>query len=241
MEETYNTQAIILDRLPFKENDTKIIVFSRDKGKLDLVAKGARRTKSKTAGHIEPLTLSKLMVIRSRNDFDYVGTALGEVFFDNIKNNIEKINYAGRALKLVNDLSRKEEGEGEQIFLLLLDFLLSLDIDRQLNHDLLYNFFILKFLSASGFSPNIETCVDCNKKIIANKNSFLNLEKGGIICNDCHTEEINEKIFKVSDEFIKILKFSLSNNFDKLVNLSLNNKEEREVKRGISSFLKYNF
>jgi len=241
MGETYITRAIILDRLPFRENDIKIIAFSCKSGKLELIARGAKKIKSKIASHVEPLTLSKLMVIRGKNDFDYVGTAQGEVFFNNLKTDLEKMYYAGKVLRLVNDLSRKEEGEGEIIFSLLLDFLLYLNMDCELNHDLLYNFFTLKFLAASGFSPNIEYCVSCDKKIIVNKNSFLNLEKGGVICNDCHDGVTNQNIFKASDEFIKILKFCLSNNFDKLINLKLGKIEEEEVKKGISLFLKYNF
>lgn len=43
MEETFYTGAIILKRSPWRENDSKVIVYSLEKGKLELVARGTKR------------------------------------------------------------------------------------------------------------------------------------------------------------------------------------------------------
>jgi hypothetical protein len=127
MEPTFNTRAIILDRQDFRENDSRIICYSEDRGKLELVARGAKKLKSKSSGHIEPLTLSRLMVVQGK-DVNYVGTATGENFYSNIKEDFDKVLIAKQALALVEKMTREGEvGGHEDVFNLLKDFLDNLE------------------------------------------------------------------------------------------------------------------
>ena len=87
MEETYATKAIVLNRVPFRENDIRVSLYSSDQGRLDLIARGARKTKSKIAGHIEPISLARIMVIRGKR-LDYLGSAINEASYFNIKNDL---------------------------------------------------------------------------------------------------------------------------------------------------------
>jgi DNA repair protein RecO len=123
MEQTYNTRAIILNRLDFREHDSRIICYSADRGKLELVARGAKKLKSKSSGHLEPLTLTRLMVVAGK-DYNYAGTATGENFYSNIKSDLDKIFTASEAVKLVEKMTRVGEVDNHaEIFNLLKDFL----------------------------------------------------------------------------------------------------------------------
>jgi DNA repair protein RecO (recombination protein O) len=127
MEASFNIQAIILDKKDFREADSRIICYCPDRGKLELVARGSKKLKSKLAGHTEPLTLVNLMVIVGK-DYNYAGTGQGENFFPEIKNDLEKIKVAGQALNLVNKMTREGELDGQyEIFNLLKSFLESLE------------------------------------------------------------------------------------------------------------------
>jgi DNA repair protein RecO (recombination protein O) len=123
MEITYNTRAIILNRVDFREHDSRIICYSADRGKLELVARGAKKLKSKSSGHLEPLTLTRLMVVEGK-DYNYAGTAIGENFYSNIKSDLDKIFMASEAVKLVEKMTREGEVDNHaEIFNLLKDFL----------------------------------------------------------------------------------------------------------------------
>jgi DNA repair protein RecO (recombination protein O) len=150
MEDTYNTRAIILGRADFRENDSRIICYSEDRGKLELVARGAKKVKSKLSGHIEPLTLVRLMVV-SGKDLNYVGTATGENFYPHIKEDLEKIAIAGQALALVEKMTREGEVDGhEEIFNLLKDLLDDLESGQ---NKVSFEIFAQKLMAISGFSP----------------------------------------------------------------------------------------
>ncbi len=123
MEATYNTQVLILNRYDFREADSRIVCYSEDQGKLELIARGAKKLKSKLSGHIEPLTLSRLMVVSGR-DLNYVGTATGENFYSSIKDDFTKVSIAGQALALVEKMTREGEVDGHaEIFKLLKNLL----------------------------------------------------------------------------------------------------------------------
>lgn len=133
MEPTFNTSAIILNKYDFREADSRIIVFSKDFGKMSLVLRGAKKIKSKSAGHTEPITLSRLMIVRGK-DFNYAGTACGENFYANIKDDCDKIFLAGKAIFLVDKTTREGEvDEQEEIFFLLKNFLEELDNGKEVS------------------------------------------------------------------------------------------------------------
>jgi DNA repair protein RecO (recombination protein O) len=64
---TYKTQAIVIAKRPFIEDDRFYIVYSQDQGKLELVVKAAAKSSSKLAGQLEPFALVRLMVVRGKN------------------------------------------------------------------------------------------------------------------------------------------------------------------------------
>ena len=67
----YRCEAIVLSRVDFGEADRVITVYSRQHGKLRLVAKGARRPLSRLGPHLEYFWRSQLMLVKGR-DLDVV-------------------------------------------------------------------------------------------------------------------------------------------------------------------------
>jgi DNA repair protein RecO (recombination protein O) len=63
----YNTEAIALKKTQLGEADCIVTLYTPYLGKLRAVAKGARRSKSKLGGHIEPLCYSKMLLARGQN------------------------------------------------------------------------------------------------------------------------------------------------------------------------------
>ena len=155
METTYNTRAIILNRQDFRENDSRIICYSEDRGKMELIARGAKKIKSKSSGHLEPLTLSRMMVVAGK-DMNYVGTATGENFYPEIKSNLEKLTLAGRAAALVEKMTREGEvGGSAKIFNLLNFFLENLEKNNPAAiAPEFYDTFEKELAAISGFSEN---------------------------------------------------------------------------------------
>jgi len=239
MEETYTTKAIILNRQPFREVDSRAVIYSWDKGKLELIARGTKRIFSKLAGHLEPISLSQIMVVRGKQ-FDYIGSAVNENCYFNIKNDLEKLQSAGQAIGLFNKLIKEDGGNDAELFFgLLKDFLNILNNDQclMINVQLLYHFFALKLLVALGYGPELYNCLICKNKLKPEENYF-GPAKGGIICANCSRN--NRLDLTITEDCVKVLRLAVNKNLNKLIKLNIKNKTKKEICKIISSFLEYN-
>ena len=239
MNDTFHTQAIILHRRPFKENDLSVSVYSRDVGALELVARGALKPKSKLAGHIEPLIRADLMIVRGKGG-NYVGSSVGRDFYVNIKEDPVKMNYAGSALRLIKKETKEgETGESAFIFDLLKQHLDILDSKKK-EYELLNFSFFLKFLELLGVEPQLFYCCECGVAIKAG-NNFFNSREGGVVCSGCGKKKTRSG-FSVSDDCLKVLRFLKNDTLVRAGDLKVQDKKLRqETASVIKSFYEYNF
>ncbi len=235
MDETFTTTAIVLQRQSFRERDSKVTLYSLNKGRLDLVARGTKKLNSKLAGHIEPFNLAKLMVVRGKQ-FDYIGSAVSEDCFGEIKSDWEKVRIVGKAIGDFNRLIKPGQAD-ENLFILLKNFLTVLNKREAIKTDLdlFLHFFILKLLAQLGYQPELYQCVVGKEKIEPGNNKF-NVKKGGLVCRNCAK---TSQYLTISDDCIKILRLALGEDLNKLVNLKISNHLIKETTKIINSFFKY--
>ncbi len=110
MEVTYRTKAIVLDRQPCAEADSRVIVYSLERGRLELTARGTAKLLSKLAGHLEPFNIVDLMVIKGRGA-DYAGAVTSLVSVNLLKQDLPKISSAGYVCGLTKQLIKAGEAE----------------------------------------------------------------------------------------------------------------------------------
>jgi len=198
MEDTYNIKAIVLNRKSYSENDSRVMVYSQESGKLELTARGAKKIKSKSAGHLEPFNLVDIMVIRGQNH-DYVGTAVSEKCYGDIKGDLAKLFAAGRAFKIINQLIKPGLAD-QEIFELLKEYLEVLNTAKK-DFEILTSLFIFKFLAMLGHKPELAFCTCCVNKISPGNNRF-DLARGGMVCGKCADLKDGNQL-AVSDDTIK--------------------------------------
>ncbi|MEA3398882.1 MAG: DNA repair protein RecO [Patescibacteria group bacterium] len=235
MEETYTAQAIILNRQSFRENDSRVIVYTKDQGKLELVARGTKKILSKMAGHLEPINLTDIMVIKGKN-FDYIGGAVNQEAYYNIKSDLAKLEIAGKGLRFFNQLVKLELSD-KLIFNLLISYFDTLNSSKKIDNNLFYHFFVLKLLTKLGHQPELYYCAKCKNKINLFNISF-NYAQGGLICPACPRGRHG---LTISENCVKVLRFAIKNDFDQLIKLNIFAQTRVEIIKVINFFSKYNF
>jgi DNA repair protein RecO (recombination protein O) len=236
MEETYPTKGIILNKKAFKESDSKVSIFSIDKGRLELVVRGTGKIKSKLSGHTEPFSLSNIMVIKGKS-YDYVGGALSSEVYYNIKNDFDKILFTSKLFNKFLKLVKGEESrEAKDIYFLLKFFLEEFDECEKdiLKYENLYNAFLLKLLFILGYELNLSNCVLCGESPFFG-DIHINFNSGGIVCQKC----ANKRFLKISKDNVKILRFFSLNEFSEIKKIKLNKKTVKEVSRITGAYYQY--
>ncbi|MCU0679265.1 MAG: DNA repair protein RecO [Planctomycetes bacterium] len=238
MEETYTTTAIILNRLPFRESDSRIEAYGLDRGKLELVARGTKKLSSKLAGHLEPFNLSRIMVVRGRQ-FDYVGGAAAEKCFAGLKNDLEKLAAAGRAVRFTAKLI-KAGIEDKNIYDLLLSLLLIYDHAGEHNFDpeVFLHYYAFKLSSLLGYRPGLKHCLVCGGQSDGGK-YYFDPKQGGVICQNCGGKKSRYSL-TITKNSVNLLRFISDNDLTAVLNLPCENSIKTEIKRAISSFTKFN-
>lgn len=248
MEETKNTAALILDRRPYRESDSLVTVYTRRFGKQILVARGVKKLRSKLAGHLEPVSLVDIMIVRGKNH-DYVGAASGRDFYSDLKNDLNKLYFAGRALGEFKRLVKENEAD-ERLFLLLHGWLETLDnwdkgkaLSRE-GGELLFAFFALPLLATLGYQPELHNCLSCQRPLQPGQNYF-DLMNGGVIGQDCLDDWKKQPnyqvshILTISDNCIKMMRFILSHNLPSASKLKIDKKTVKELYLIVSRFLEF--
>lgn len=70
---TFLTKGIIIKKDSYGEYDRQYVIYSKDRGKILAVAKGAQKTASKLACHLEPFSVVDLMLAEGNNFFRVAG------------------------------------------------------------------------------------------------------------------------------------------------------------------------
>ena len=237
---TRQTKGIILQKRDFRENDRLFVIYTEDLGKIEAVCRGARKIKSKMAGHLDYFSVINFMFASGRNYFQIAG-AETENNFLKIKADLAKVVLCSYCAEIVDIFTRTGQPD-KKIFALVKELFTIFGETEKKNVLTFYGitkFFILKLLVVLGFSPELFYCVKCKNKIRPNKN-FFNPILGGLVCESCHKTKRNEQEMAdilISTSAIKILRFAAKNDFQKLLLLKTNKPHLVEVIKIINVFL----
>ena len=112
---TYQTEAIVIKKTKLGEADRILTFYTPDMGKIQAVAKGLRRPRSKLSGHLELLTHSLVSLAHGRNLDTVIGSQTIDSFTP-VKSSLELCACALYATELVNQFGVDHQ-ENHPLFL----------------------------------------------------------------------------------------------------------------------------
>ncbi len=177
---TYTVDAIVLRHADFGEADRLLVLYARGRGKLRALAKGVRRIRSRKAGHLEPLTASRLMLAQGR-DLDVITQAQALETFPHLRTDLTRFTYAAYAAELADKFTFEGE-EHPGLYRLLFETLRRLEQHPDL--DLVARYYELHLLEAAGFRPELQVCTICGA-VIRPQAQYFDPRHGGVVCPQC--------------------------------------------------------
>ncbi|MCK5459939.1 DNA repair protein RecO [Candidatus Parcubacteria bacterium] len=230
------SQGIILKKQDFRESDSFFSIYTYDFGKIEAIARGVKKSKSKLSGHLDYFSIIDLMAVRGKI-FNHISGAVSIKNFLNIKKNLQKINLIFYCLE-ITDYFIKTGEKNKKIFLLLSQFLMIADKNLRIERlKFIAHCYILKLLNLLGYKPELYFCLKCGQKITPNGN-FFSVLAGGIFCAKCKKNRENN-IFEISNNAIKLLRVILQKNLSNLVKVKLSKNLFTETIKIIDEFLNF--
>ncbi len=223
--------SFILSRRDFRESDQIITLFTAEKGKIEVLAKGVKKITAKNSAFLEPFFLIEAEVVEGKEIWHLTKTVPVEIF-KNIRENLEKSLLAGYVCKILNIILPERSSE-KKIFDLLLGFLHYIENAKEVGRGLAVSF-LWKILCLQGYLPTLKNCAVCNEE---KETKYFSAMHGGCVCDKCRlkTLEINNML-AVSSEDKQNLKLLIIGIWS---DIKLEEKELKKQERLLSVFCAY--
>lgn len=180
------TEAFVLRRLDHGEDHVIVHLLGRETGRISAMAFGARRSKRRFAGALEPLRVVEAHLKAPRSGDLYTLEEL-EVLesFPGLEERIETITAASYGTELVRE-TWSEGVASEQIFELLRHFYIHLPRCRSAGELWRLTYQLeLELLSLYGLLPMIHHCARCGLAPEAMDRLRFSRRGEGLICQKC--------------------------------------------------------
>ncbi len=231
-ERVYRTEAIVLRHSDFGEADRLLIVYTPHRGKLRLLAKGARRPKARKTGHVDLFTRTELLVARGRN-LDIVTQAETVEPYLPLRRSLDSMALAHYVAELVDGFA-EEESENPILYRLLRDALGWICTSQQPRLALRY--FELQLLETAGYRPHLFECARC-RAVLEPVTNYYSDEAGGVICPMCAPRETGTRPVALTP--FKVLRFLQTRGYAACMQLRISPGTADEVERILQGNLSY--
>ncbi len=184
----YETEAILLESFDLGESDRILSFCTKDFGKVKGIAKGARRSRRRFVGRLEPASHLRLFFHHSeKSELVRVEDAALIEGYSELREDIESFAVTCYLLELTGAFTRPGLAQ-PAVFELLRGFVSLLAGGGE--SALLTRFFEVKLLSLLGYMPGFGGCVSCGAGIGGRPGGAparlaFSTEKGGILCSPC--------------------------------------------------------
>ena len=186
------TNAIVLRRADYRENDRMITLFSPTLGRIDALCRGCRRQKSPLMAASKVFCSGEYVLYQSREHTTVVSCAVQDTFYA-LRGDYDRLSHGMYALELCAAAVQPDQ-ENERLFMLLL---------RSLAH-LCYGVseprrvtavFLMGMTSLLGFRPQVGRCARCGVRLVPQAGedeafyAAFSPEAGGVVCPACGAAE----------------------------------------------------
>ena len=197
---SFRLEAVVLRHADWGEADRLLTLYTRERGKVRAIAKGARKIKSRKAGHLEPFTRVNLQLARGR-DLLIVTQAETIDAYQPLREDLVKTGYASYLIELLDRFTYEEESENYSIFCLLTETFSRIAFEA--DPWLAIRYYEVRLLDHLGFRPQLFECANCREEIRA-VDQFFSAAQGGVLCPRCGANLPG--VWDVSMEALKYLR-----------------------------------
>ncbi|MBE5964086.1 MAG: DNA repair protein RecO [Lachnospira sp.] len=221
MKEIIQVNGIVLSSMPIGDYDNRLVILTKERGKISVFAKGARKMHSVYMA-ARPLVFGKFEIFEGRNSNTL--TAVNVVdYFDELSKDPNGIYYAFYFMELADYFCQESLDESQMINLLYVSF--KALVNPNISNELIKLIFEARAMMINGVFPDVFTCMRCRAK---ENIRFFDVFKGGMYCAACEQNAHNG--VGLLESTVYTLQYISSSNISKLYTFSVSEEVLLEMK-----------
>jgi len=180
---TVKTKGIIIAEKIMSDFDKMLTILTPNMGKIECVAKGARRPKSLLMAGTQFLCFGDYLLYKGSENYSMNSCETIELFY-NIRTDLDKLKYAVYITKIVNDVTTENQNNYKILQLYLNTLYVIANTDKDL--ELVTSIFRMRLLSIIGYRPEIKECKICKGQ---EKLTKFSIKDNGFKCEECGKQD----------------------------------------------------
>lgn len=220
MKKNLKTTGIILRKFNLNEADRIVTLLTKEEGKIDCIAKGARRLKSRFCGRLELFNHVQINGFRGRSLISLNEVDVIDAF--SATKDIEQHKVLFYLAEITHKLIQEDQ-QVEGVYPLLRETLEHLrETDR---HEIILHSYLTKLLTMTGFLSPWNKCATCDDSLIAEKPIWLCMTHANVVCGNC--KKAGDQLLELP--LIKWINFMQHYPLSEALKVKVEEKEHRAV------------
>jgi len=223
-------EGIVIRSVDYGESSKVVTLFTREHGKLGIMARGAKKTKSRLAA-VSQLFSHGYYLCKAGPGSGMPGLSQGDIMesFRDLRQSLNATAYAAYMAELLDRLTHERE-PNPYLFQLLLHTFRYLDEGR--DAEILCRIFETKMLIVAGISPQLSACASCG----AEREPYaISVSQGGLLCPVCLPSD--PYAIAVTPSTWKLLRLFQVFDLERLGEIEVKPATRSQLKRVLRSFM----
>ena len=213
--------GMVLSTAPVGEYDRRVVLLTKEQGKISAFAKGSRRPNSPLVGAVNPFSFGEFTMYEGRTSYTIQSANISN-YFAELREDVVGAYYGFYFLEFASYYT-KEYNDEREMLKLLYQTLRAL-INPHIPDLLIRYIFELKALCINGQGPQVFQCVQCGAK---DRPAVFSAAKGGLVCEECSGDVIDGLI--LDNSTLYSMQYIESTKIEKLYTFTVSDKVMDEL------------
>lgn len=218
MSDRIELTGMVISAIPVGEYDKRIVLLTKERGKISGFAKGARRQNSSLLAAAKPFSFGTFECFEGRSSYNIYQAQISN-YFEKLSMDFESAYYGMYFLEFA-DYYARENSDEKELLKLLYASLLALENPR-FDKRLVRYVFELKTMVLNGEYPDMFACVCCGKTEDLAGYSY---EKNGALCAGC----MDKRSEHLLQSTVFTMQYVISSTIEKLYTFTVSPEVLRE-------------
>jgi len=213
---------MVLKNAPIGDYDKRVVMLTKEMGKISAFAKGARKPNSSLIGAVNPFSFGQFVLYEGRSSYTIQQASITN-YFRELREDMNSAYYGMYFLEFTDYYTR--ELNDEVAMLKLLYQTLRALVKKSISFPLIRYIYELKTICINGEAPQVFQCVSCGNN---ERTMVFSALKGGIVCSECRA--LIQDAQKISGSALYTMQYIISSPIEKLYTFTVSDEVFEELK-----------
>lgn len=229
MRNQISVTGMVLQAGPVGEYDRRLVILTKERGKISVFARGARRPNSPLMGVSSPFSFGTFALYEGRTSYSLMSASVSN-YFAGLRTDVEGAYYGFYFMDLAGYYAR-EACDESQMLKLLYQTLRALE-NEHIPNRLVRRIYELRTITVNGEGPQVFECVACGAK---EEGMAFSVKRGGLLCKKC--QEALKEGRKLFPSTTYTLQYVISSPIEKLYNFIVKDEVLEEFEDLMDGYL----